>query len=832
MFGSVFSLGILRDSDRRRQRARRCVLALEGLEERKLLSLSAPASFHFNRDPVAVAVADLTGSGHQDLVVSDDLGQLTVLLGNGDGTFRNAGSLALPSGGEAVLAAGDFNGDGIPDLIQGNGTGVRLSLGNGDGTFRPGVVIPPFTSSGDGGVTSIAVGDFSGDGKLDLIVATALEGDPTSVFELLGNGDGTFQSPLNLRFRASFAVAGDINNDGKLDVVDQVGFGGPVEQRLGNGDGTFQAPVPFAPGLPLTVADVNGDGIPDLVLPTAQGISERLGNGDGTFQAPITVSIPANTPVDAFLAVSDFNNDGQLDVVIRNQPFVGQSHALSVLLNNGDGTFATALAFATGANPLAIAAGAFTNSGLPDTVTVGFDGQAHVLLNNGNGTFRSGPILSAPGVGTSVVVGDFNGDGQSDIAVFRRSLTDSHSRVDVFLGNGDGTFSPAQVFDLGPNTSSTFGKIVAGDSDSDGRLDLAVLFDDNSVRRSFVEVLLGNGDGTFHAAARRQLGEFNDVSGLAVADFNGDGKLDVVVSHQGDAFGSGSIVGLLLGNGDGSFQDPSIIPVAGNPFSVAVGDLNGDGIPDIVTVNIPNPFSPGSVSALLGNGDGTFSAPVTYQVGVDPAAVIVGDFEGDGILDIAVPNSFSNSVSVLRGNGDGTFQTPVDYLVGVDPRSLVAADFNGDGALDLAVANDHSNDISVLFNDGTSSAPLRAARTRRGTVDRGLVSLLEAEPLAAAPVALAPIPTRSAATSVPQTGTPLVRAAVDHLFGAAGTSDEPLDHGLALLTARNTQNRAWTAAPQVGPLGHEEVLPLLAGSPFSNALPATVWLAPNSYSLG
>jgi hypothetical protein len=336
MFGINSVVDVLRDRGRhRRKSARPRALLVEGLEDRNLLSFSAPASFHFNRDPAAVAVADFTRSGHQDLAVTDDSGQtLTVLLGNGDGTFRNAGS--LPGGGEPALAAGDFTGNGIPDIVEGTNGGVRLLLGNGDGTFRNGVSLT-FPA---GFTSSIAVGDFFGDGKLDLIVASQLETLPQEVFELRGNGDGTFQTPIDLGFTASFVAAGDINNHGKLDLIDGA-FGG-AELRAGNGDGTFQAAVPFAPGLPLAVTDVNGDGIADLVFATRSGISERLGNGDGTFQDPINVTIPANTPAGAVLGVGDFNNDGRLDVVIRNQPFAGQSHALSVLLNNGDGTFATA----------------------------------------------------------------------------------------------------------------------------------------------------------------------------------------------------------------------------------------------------------------------------------------------------------------------------------------------------------------------------------------------------------------------------------------------------------------------------------------------------------
>jgi hypothetical protein len=702
MFRGVVNFGFLRDSDRRKRKpARRYALSLEGLEDRNLLSFAAPSAFHFSRDPQSVAVADFTRDGNQGLVVADESHTLTVLLGNGDGSFRSTGSFQGPGGGVPLVAAGDFNGDGIPDLVAATVDGVRVLRGNGDGSFRnAGDISLPIGENTDR--SSIAVADLHGDGKQDLVVASNTEGLPEPVFELRGNGDGSFQSPVNLGFSSTFVVAGDINNDGTPDLVD-LNSSGQAELRLGNGDGTFQDPVPFAPGLPLKVADVNGDGIPDLVFATRSGISERLGNGDGTFQDPVNVTFPANTP-GTVLGVGDFNNDGQLDVVIGTRPFAGESHALGVLLNNGAGSFVTAPAYATGAFPNAVAAGDFTGSSLPDLVTVGFDGQAQVLLSNGDGTFRSGGSLSAPGVGTSVVVGDFDGDGKLDIATLSRDVN-GHSQVNVFLGNGDGTFQADRIFDLGSDTASAFGKIVAGDFDRDGRLDLAVLFRNNFSRQNLVEVFLGNGDGTFRATEPQQVdtGGVGEASGLVSADFNGDGKLDLAVANQGNANGDGARVSVLLGNGDGSFQDPISIPVPGGPFQVAVGDFNGDGIPDLVTVNALT----NTVSVLRGNGDGSFGAPVNYPVGVDPAALMVGDFNGDGIPDVAVANSVSNSVSVLRGNGDGTFQNAVDYLVGIDPRSLVAADFNGDGALDLAVANFHSDDISVLLNrgDGPGSAP-------------------------------------------------------------------------------------------------------------------------------
>jgi hypothetical protein len=696
MLHRLSNVGSFRDRSRRRRKlARRCVPVLEGLETRTLLSFNAPFTFHLARDANSVAVADFNGDGRQDFVVADDTtpGQLTVLLGNGDGSFQSAGT--FPSGlpFTSVVAVGDFNGDGIPDLaVGGYGASIDILLGNGDGTFRN---TGSFTFTNDDGAVpqSIAVADFHGNGKQDLVVASAVEGSPEPLVELPGNGDGTFQSPVNLGFSSSFAVAGDINNDGKPDLI--AGSTISASLLLGNGDGSFQGPVPFAPGLPLTVTDVNGDGIPDLVFATPQGISERLGNGDGTFQDPIHVNLPANAQ-GTVLGVGDFTNDGQLDLIFRSG-----NDAVSVVLNNGDGTVAAAPAYAAGAFPSAIAAGDFTGDGLPDLVTVGADGQAHILLNNGDGTFRSGSTLAAPDVGTSVVVGDFTGDGILDIAVLRRDFN-NHSLVSVFLGNGDATFQDAKIIDLGTGTASGEGKIVAQDFNGDGQLDLAVLFQDNTTRQNLVEVLLGNGDGTFQATAPHQVhaGTDSDASGLAVADFNRDGKLDLVTVNE-----VSSDANVLLGNGDGTFQDPVRIAIGGGPFDVAVGDFTGDGIPDLVTANVVN----NTVSVLLGNGDGTFQAPVTYPVGVTPGAVVVGDFNGNGIADIAVADS--NSVSVLQGNGNGTFQSAVSYLVGRDARALVAADFNGDHALDLAVANFGSNDVSVLINraDGRAGAARTAA---------------------------------------------------------------------------------------------------------------------------
>jgi hypothetical protein len=301
---------------------------------------------------------------------------------------------------------------------------------------------------------------------------------------------------------------------------------------------------------------------------------------------------------------------------------------------------------------------------------------------------------------------DLTGDGKLDLVGFSGGLPpEGDLKVAVYLGNGDGTFQDARFFDLGTEGLGS-AEVVARDFDGDGRLDLAVLYRMRDERHSFVTVLLGNGDGTFRATQAHQVANGGDTfpEGLVAGDFTGHGRLDLVVTNRnGD-------ISVLAGNGDGTFQDPVTLHTSARPIKVAAGDLRGNGISDLIVTDSGEfgSVEPGfTVSVLLGNGDGTFQAPVTYQVGVAPIAILVDDLGGDHIPDVAVANSASNSVSVLLGNGDGTFQSAVNYLVGTGPGSLVAADLGGDKALDLAVANFRSNDVSVLLNraGGPGGAP-------------------------------------------------------------------------------------------------------------------------------
>jgi hypothetical protein len=288
-----------------------------------------------------------------------------------------------------------------------------------------------------------------------------------------------------------------------------------------------------------------------------------------------------------------------------------------------------------------------------------------------------------------VTVGHFHDPKILDIA----ASNFGSGTVSILLSNGDGTFRPARPRDYDYGGGGAGGSAV-GDFRGNGVFDLAV------ANGNDVSVLLGNGDGSFQPPVHYDYAAGALPVAVAVEDFDGDGNQDLAVANFGDG-----TVSVLLGNGDGTFQ-PAVPYAAGTtPADVAVGDFNGDNIPDLAVTNLND----GSVSVLLGKGDGTFQPPVPYDVGTLPGQVVVEDFNGDGIQDLATQNR-SGTVSVLLGNGDGSFQParPRDYDAGPDyPNSLATADFNGDGMLDLAVTNRNSAKVSILLGngDGTFQAP-------------------------------------------------------------------------------------------------------------------------------
>jgi uncharacterized repeat protein (TIGR01451 family) len=326
-----------------------------------------------------------------------------------------------------------------------------------------------------------------------------------------------------------------------------------------------------------------------------------------------------------WLAAADFNNDGNIDVVVP----AGDSNSVGILPGNGDGTFQAPSMFSTEPNTTAyaVAVGDFNADGNPDLVVTNIQGAptVSVLLGNGDGTFQPQQSYAVGNNPAAVAVADINGDGNADIVV----VNHDDGSVSVLLGNGDGTFQPQVTYPVGDAPIA----VAITDLKGDGVADLLVA---NSIDNT-ISVLLGNGDGTFQSQVTYAVGKA--PLALAVADLNGDGHVDVVVANRDDV-----TISVLLGNGDGTLQ-PQVTSAANTaPVSLALADLDGNGHIDAVVSNSTN----NNVSVLFGNGDGTFQAPTAYGAGVSPYGVVTADFNGDGLTDIAtVSNTSSGQVTVL-----------------------------------------------------------------------------------------------------------------------------------------------------------------------------------------
>ena len=687
--------------------------------------------------PQSVAVADVNNDGKLDVITSSNCvnssdcsnGSVSVLLGNGDGTLQAPVTYSSAGENAQSVTVADVNGDGKPDLLVGNvcsdgncsNGSLSVLLGNGDGTFQPAVSY----NSGGAGTLSLSTGDVNGDGKLDVVLANNCVSNNDcssgSATVLLGNGDGTFQSATtyNTGGQQTQSVAvGDVNGDGKLDIVlanncagNNNCSSGSVSVLLGNGDATFQSAVSFNSGgvyaTSVTLADLNGDGKADVLVANQTDMngnwadgsvaSVLFGNGDGTFQTAVPYA--SGDFSGRGIIATDVNGDGKSDVVIAEScvdNYNCTSGAASVFLNKGDGTLLAPLNYSPGAwYSISVAAADVNGDGKVDLLVADqctsnsncSNGSASVLLGNGDGTFQPAVIYNVDGQdSTSIAVSDVNGDGYPDLIIGNQCQNNSNcssGSISVLLGNGDGTFQAGTDYSSG---GLYVYSVAVGDVNGDGKPDLILGNEcaDGNCSNGSVSVLLNNGDGTFSAPVTLSSGGLYAFS-VSVADLNGDGKADIVVANQcTDNNCITGNTGVLLSNGDGTFQPVVSYPSGGlYSYATAIGDINGDGKADLVIASqcTDQNCTSGVISTLLGNGDGTFQSAVanTSPVLGGLQSIVLGDFNGDHKLDVAAP---AGNI-LLLGNGDGTFQTPI--ALGARGEGIAAGDFNGDGRPDLAV---------------------------------------------------------------------------------------------------------------------------------------------------
>lgn len=683
--------------------------------------------------PQSVTAADINGDGNLDLALAGEQGTVTILLGAGNGIFQPGQSFAVGSFLSSI-AVGDFNGDGTPDLavayMGGNEVAVVLgvsALAAVGGTPQTATVNTAFPAALQAEVTNSYGNPVSG-----VVVnftappsgAGAALSSASAVTNAYGIAAVTATANAISGAYTAFATTGTLaagfsltNKPAALTVTPaaqatlvSTAFPVPIQATVRDASGGLVAGATVDFSVPTMGASA--------MLSSGTAVTDSSGNASITAMANaipgsyvLEISVPSQGLRGSVLLTNQFAPAITLTSSLGPSVF-GVSVTLTLALTpasaTGLATFYDGVAI-LGTRQLSSGAASLSTILLPAGIRklrayyagdgVNLPGTSNIVTQTvkaaaGSSLFALSPM--AVGIQPlSLTVADLNGDSKGNL-VFINSLSGT---VGVLMGNGDGTFQPQVTYPV-------FGDWVGvGDFNGDGKPDLAVAQGATFSNVDNIAILLGNGDGTFQPAIASGSSAVSEQTVLAIGDFNGDGKADIAVAACCD----GNFVSILLGNGDGTFQQPVNSPTGHAPESIAIGDFNGDGKTDLALGN----WGDKSVSILLGNDDGTFQPKVDYSIGTGsdgPTTVIVADFNGDGRQDVAVGNE-SGTVNILLGNGDGTFQAPVPFNAGTSELVQIAAgDFNGDGVQDLAAAG-NAGALNILpgNGDGTFQAPIGSA---------------------------------------------------------------------------------------------------------------------------
>ncbi len=674
--------------------------------------------------PTAFALADFNGDGHIDMAVANNgSGNMGVLFGNGAGVFSPSATYTTGPNPAEVLTT-DLNSDGFTDLIlTNNNNQISVLLGQASGLFG---AVTTYATGGTG-TNSIALADFNGDGFLDI---AASHSSSNNVGILLGTGSGTFGTATLVAGNGttSSLKTGDFNGDGKADVAVTNYTNSNVYILPGNGNGTFGTGINYnapsgAGSLYSVVADLNGDGVSDLVMAnnTISTISTLIGIGTTTTTLTSSVN-PTN-----------FGQSTTLTATVSPSTATGSVTFLDGGSSIGTSTLSTGIATLSVSNLgfgphtlTAVYAGDTTNAtSTSSTVTqtvrqpvvvststlpAGQNGSAYsqTLAATGGagpytwsvttGALPTGVTLSTGGVlsGTPTVTGTFN---------FTVLATDS------FSATGSQALS---LLINPPPPPSTLTSLSIGGCSSGCTATLS-----QSVSLQATVTSAGNSVGSVGSVTF-----FSGTTILGVAPVTGG---VATLATKTIPSGSNSLKAIYLANASyglsaSSATSLAVTPRAGtgfaakssygsggtNPYAVALGDVSGDGIPDLVVSNSGG--SPGLIGVLVGNGSGGFTAAQTFAVGYITKGVVIGDFNSDGKADIAAVNNDDDTISILLNTSPNTstlsFASAVNYAAGVLPQSMVVADFNGDGIADLAITNFVSPvTVRVWFGVGNGTFP-------------------------------------------------------------------------------------------------------------------------------
>jgi hypothetical protein len=728
--------------------------------------------------PVSIALGDLNRDGYLDFVGADSSGVVNVRYGLQQ-SFGNV-DLYTVAGGISSVAIGDLNGDGIPDIavaysgagtvavLFGTGTAGNTTLSVAFGTGNTAFGTPVTFAAGPNALTSIAVGDINGDGKLDLAVTTSA-GD---VSVLLGDGAGNFGAPTTFATGASpnSIVIEDLNADGALDIVvanansastsvllNSVHSTSTIQHSVVAITAVNDAPVVSSGGIVAyteqaggvkagqftTVSDADSQNLVGATVTISAG---RLAGDALHFIDQNGISGSYNA-ANGVLTLSGSSSLANYAAALRSVTFdnltnqnptdfgTDKSRTFTWLVNDGSGSNNLSTAVTSQINITAVN-DAPALSGITTTVSYTESGAGTLLSGaiavsdpdntvlasasvNISAGFTTGDTLAANVAGTSITahydatVGRLTFTGSDTLAHYQQVLrtvtysstsnnpTDSglhpSRTIDWQVNDGGSTAFQGTSYAVG----STPDSVAVADLNGDGKLDLIIA----NAGSNTVSVLLGNGAGGFGSATSFNVG--TSPASVTVGDLNGDGKLDLVVANTGS-----NTVSVLLGNSAGSFGTRSNFATGAAPNSVAIGDLNGDGNPDLVVgTSEPDAIFGKDISVLLGTGNGSFGAPTGKYAGSSPRAATIADVNGDGNLDVIVGSTLTDDIVILSGNGAGGFSSTRSIGVGSEKAvAFAVGDLNGDGNADIVVAGDPSGagsgHVHILLGDGAGGFDL------------------------------------------------------------------------------------------------------------------------------
>jgi len=658
-------------------------------------SFAAPVSYDVGPSPRTGAVADLDGNGTLDLViVNESIDQLTLLYGNGDGTFTDGVVLTLPAGSSpGNVFVYDLNQDGYVDIITANGGNDSISIFTG---AEEGEFLEAHSFSVGQRPLGLWAGNLKGGPYADILVANQ-GSNAVSLLEF----DGTQYLPTKLipcGKSPRFLKVVDLNLDGHLDLIVNNLDQNYLSILLGLGDGEFSQEMHFTFPGPIgrfVVEDFNHDNYPDVVALRFNGAGAArqpagmfcfaAGNGLGGFEQ---VQVYGAGWRAIGLVAADMNANQSLDIVTSDLA----RNTVSVIYSRGDGSFESDQRFNLGTRPGPAVLGDFNADGIKD-VAVANRGTNNIsiLLGEGDGSFTPARPLLLTQSPVVMAVGDLNKDGKDDLVIY----LNQQYVVWVYLASDDGAFSAPKAYNLLNSNQGLPPQVMSialGDMDKDGNLDIVA----GNTKRDSVSVLLNNGSGHFPNRVITEVDNF--PLAVEVVDVNNDGILDLLLVSSNDpevpTDAAEPRVARWFGIGDGSFDPETQLRFATGPGprALRVGDISGNGRPDVVTVHTGKD----SLYLLKGVSDTNFAPGTKMIVGEKPTMVALHDLNRDGKKDL-IYSLNGGSVVVSLSRGDLAFEGPNNFIITPGAVNLLVADLNGDQFPDLITINAGSEDLSVVL---------------------------------------------------------------------------------------------------------------------------------------